>query len=131
MKSFLIVLSSALLLGLSSCGEKKGVTEDKKQSEVSSDKFVKGDIVPSNQVCMVNNAYMGKKQIEVKYNGKLYYGCCQMCEKRIPKEAEVRVAIDPISKKEVDKADAVIAITGDDGEVSYFENKQNYKAFIK
>jgi YHS domain-containing protein len=54
-----------------------------------------------------------------------------MCEKRIPKEKEVRMAVDPVSKKQVDKAKAVIAITGDNSEVSYFENNKNYKTFFK
>ncbi|AIL45298.1 MULTISPECIES: hypothetical protein [Elizabethkingia] len=91
----------------------------------------KGTIVPSDEVCMVNNAFMGKKQFEVKYEGRMYYGCCEMCKERIPKEASVRSAIDPISKKEVDKATAVIAVTGDNGEVSYFENKTTYSDYIK
>jgi YHS domain-containing protein len=93
--------------------------------------YQKGDVVPHNEVCMVNDAYMGKKQIEVEYEGKKYYGCCEMCEKRIPKEKEVRMAVDPVSKKQVDKAKAVIAITGDNSEVSYFENNKNYKTFFK
>lgn len=31
-----------------------------------------GDKVPNKQVCMVNNAYMGKDQFEVPYDGKTY-----------------------------------------------------------
>jgi len=58
-------------------------------------------------------------------------GQCEMCKKRIPQEAAVRVTIDPFSKKEVDKATASIAITGDQGEVSYFENETNYRNYIK
>jgi YHS domain-containing protein len=93
--------------------------------------YKKGDIVPHDYVCMVNDAYMGKKQIEVNYNGKLYYGCCEMCQKRIPQDESVRVAIDPVSSKQVDKAKSVIAITGNKGEVSYFENKANYNTFYE
>ncbi len=73
---------------------------------------------------------MGKKQLEVSLNGRLYYGCCEMCRKRIPKEESVRMSVDPVSKKRVDKAKAVIAITGDQGEVLYFENMENYRAFF-
>jgi hypothetical protein len=36
-----------------------------KMQPVSSGKYAKGDQVPNEMVCMVNNAYMGKKQIEV------------------------------------------------------------------
>lgn len=93
--------------------------------------YKKADVVPHDEVCMVNNAFMGKKQIEVNHNGKLYYGCCKMCEERIPQNESVRIAIDPVSKNQVDKADAVIAISGDNGEVRYFENKANYKAYFK
>lgn len=89
-----------------------------------------GDLVPSDLVCMVNNQYMGVEQLVVNFEGKTYYGCCEMCQKRIPTEPKVRVAVDPYSKEKVDKADAVIAITGERGEVSYFENKENYKKYM-
>lgn len=46
---------------------------------------------------MVNDAYMGKKQIEVPHDGKTYYGCCKMCVERIPKDKSVREATDPFS----------------------------------
>jgi YHS domain-containing protein len=54
-----------------------------------------------------------------------------MCKERIPKDATVRMAIDPYSHKQVDKANAVIAVTGNNGEVSYFENKENYAKYVK
>lgn len=88
-------------------------------------------LVPSDEVCMVNDAYMGKKQFEVKFDGKTYYGCCEMCKERIPKDATVRMAIDPYSHKQIDKANAVIAVTGNNGEVSYFESKDNYTKYLK
>lgn len=53
------------------------------------------------------------------------------CKERIPKDATVRMAIDPYSHKQVDKANAVIAVTGNNGEVSYFENKENYAKYVK
>ena len=90
-----------------------------------------GELVPSDEVCMVNDAYMGKRQFDVKFDGKTYYGCCEMCKERIPKDATVRMAIDPYSHKQVDKANAVIAVTGNNGEVSYFENKENYAKYVK
>lgn len=93
--------------------------------------YQNGDVVPHDEVCMVNDAFMGKKQIEVVHNSKKYYGCCEMCKKRIPKEEAIRMAVDPVSQNQVDKAAAIIAITGDNGEVAYFENDANYKAFFK
>lgn len=88
-----------------------------------------GDIVPNDLVCMVNNDYMGREQLEVVVNDKIYYGCCEMCQNRLPVDESVRVAVDPISNKQVDKADAVIAITGERGKVSYFENKENFEKY--
>lgn len=89
--------------------------------------YKKGDAVPGNLVCMVNDAYMGKEQIAVPFNGNTYYGCCEMCKNRIPADASVRKATDPATGKRVDKASAYIVITGDKGEVSYFENAASYK----
>lgn len=101
------------------------------QPASSFDEVSLGDIVPNELVCMVNNDYMGREQLEVEVNGKIYYGCCEMCQERLPVDESVRVAIDPISNKEVDKADAIIAVTGERGEVSYFENKENYQQYVE
>jgi YHS domain-containing protein len=87
----------------------------------SSGKYAKGDQVPNEMVCMVNNAYMGKKQIEVPHDGKVYYGCCEMCVERIPKDKKVREAVDPYTGKTVDKASAYIVMISNEGEVAYFE----------
>lgn len=138
MKVFFIAVVLSIAVLLNACNEKskeadannvKKTMNDNHSAQNGIDK--KGAIVPSNQVCMVNDAFMGKKQLEVQYNGKTYYGCCEMCKKRIPNEASVRSAIDPVSKKEVDKATAIIAITGDNDEVSYFENKTTYSDYFK
>lgn len=89
-----------------------------------------GDELPKDQVCMVNNAYMGKKQFEVPFEGKMYYGCCNMCVERIPNDESARVAIDPFSKKKVDKSEAYIVLVDQAGTVSYFENEANYHQFL-
>lgn len=93
--------------------------------------YNKGDRVPPHLVCMVNDAFMGKEQLAVPFNGKTYYGCCEMCKSRIPKDASVRRATDPYSGKTIDKATAYIVMTGAEGAVTYFENEQHYKDFIK
>lgn len=90
-----------------------------------------GDKVPNELVCMVNNDYMGTEQLIVEVNGKTYYGCCEMCQERLPIDESVRVAIDPVSQNQVDKADAIIAVTGGRGEVSYFESEDTYQQFVK
>lgn len=88
-----------------------------------------GDKVPNKQVCMVNNAYMGKDQFEVPYDGKTYYGCCNMCVERIPNDETARKATDPFTGKEIDKANAYIVLKDQQGNVDYFENEENYKKF--
>ncbi|WP_313501146.1 hypothetical protein [Kaistella carnis] len=89
-----------------------------------------GDLVHNDEVCMVNNAYMGKKQLEVKYDGKVYYGCCADCQNKIPTQESARTATDPVSKKPVDKATAIIAISDQNDGVLYFENQSNYTTFF-
>ncbi|MGE4130928.1 MAG: TRASH domain-containing protein [Bdellovibrionales bacterium] len=85
-------------------------------------------IVPNKNVCMVTDMDFGKPQIPVEVSGKTYYGCCQNCKKTLAEDGSARVAQDPISKKSVDKAKAVIAAQ-DDGSVLYFENENNFKKF--
>jgi YHS domain-containing protein len=84
--------------------------------------------VESKYVCMVNNAIFDKEQIPVEVEGKTYYGCCQMCKQALNDKRELRVAVDPVSGKEVDKAKAVIAALAD-GSVLYFENEENFKKY--
>jgi YHS domain-containing protein len=51
-----------------------------------------------------------------------------MCKERLAKDAALRVAVDPVSGKEVDKATAVI---GADSykRVFYFESQKNFEKF--
>lgn len=140
----------AAMLGLSvlaiACGEKK--QGDKQQAEAAleqvkeemnhkmggdvaaSGQYKKGDVVPKELVCMVNDAFMGKEQLKVEHEGKVYYGCCAMCQSRIPEDETVRVAKDPFTLETVDKADAYIVMIGDNGEVAYFKNEANYQQFV-
>lgn len=81
-----------------------------------------------DKVCMVNNQYMGRVQIPTVVEGKTYYGCCPMCKGKLEREVSARTAIDPVSKKTVDKATAVIGQTGN-GSVVYFENEDNFRRY--
>lgn len=123
------------------CGDKKTAAVTQAQETTaqemqqmpvaaSSDQHKKGDAVPKELVCMVNDAYMGKKQLEVTHEGKMYYGCCAMCQSRIPEDESVRVALDPLTLETVDKAEAYIVIIGNNGEVAYFKNEENYRQFV-
>ena len=79
------------------------------------------------KVCMVNDTAFDTDQIAVEVEGATYYGCCPMCKERLKKDASMRMAIDPISGNEVDKAKAVIGADAN-GKVQYFESEENLHA---
>jgi YHS domain-containing protein len=78
--------------------------------------------------CMVNNQFMGRPQIPVQVGGKTYFGCCAMCKDRLANDASARTAVDPVSKRPVDKSTAVIARL-DSGALVYFESEANLAAY--
>ena len=84
--------------------------------------------VKPEKVCMINNQLFEKDQIPVQVEGKTYYGCCQMCEKRLKNDPSSRMAVDPVSGKQVDKASSVIA-AAPDGSIFYFESKESMSKF--
>jgi YHS domain-containing protein len=86
--------------------------------------------VETKKVCMVNNAVFEKDQIPVQVSGKTYYGCCEMCKERLAKDAAARTGTDPVTKKPVDKATAVIAALPD-GTVLYFESEKTLEQYEK
>jgi YHS domain-containing protein len=80
--------------------------------------------VDAKRVCMVNDSLFPKDQIPVRVGDRTYFGCCEMCKERLANDATLRQAVDPVSKKTVDKATAVIGAQPD-GSVLYFENAAN------
>ncbi len=84
--------------------------------------------VETDKVCMVNDQYFGSPQIPVEVNGKTYYGCCEGCKATLAEDATARMAVDPVSRKPVDKAVAHIGAFPD-GRVLYFENAANLAAW--
>ena len=125
MKNILLGILAFVAVFLVSCTNSKA-----ENTQITNAHFKTGDIVPHDQVCMVNNAYMGKKQLEVKHDGKTYYGCCENCKLRIPQEENARMAYDPISHQLIDKATANTPPPDKNDNVVYFENKANYEAFF-
>jgi len=87
-------------------------------------------VTQANQVCMVNNQFMGQEQIPVEVEGKTYFGCCEMCKGRLERDPSSRSAKDPVSGKLVDKATAVIGKRAS-GDVLYFESKETFERFAK
>lgn len=140
MKKFQLILLVAGLVVFTSCGNNSegksstaeaNVSSTQAEASIASNKtYEVGDPVPSDLVCMVNDAYMGRLQFEVPFEGKTYYGCCDMCVERIPNDPSVRKAVDPNSGIEVDKAEAFIVLAGTQGQVDYFESEESYRAFL-
>jgi YHS domain-containing protein len=86
--------------------------------------------VETQNVCMVTDVHFAKKQIPIAVDGKTYYGCCEMCKKTLGTDSKVRAAIDPVTKKPVDKAKAVIAARADNS-VLYFESEKTFQEYQK
>jgi YHS domain-containing protein len=79
-------------------------------------------------VCMVNDQVMGRPQIPITVEGRMYYGCCENCKKRLAEDQSARLAKDPVTGAMVDKSAAVI---GQDpsGRVFYFASEDSLRAF--
>ena len=84
--------------------------------------------VEPKKVCMINQRVFANDQIPVQVGGKTYYGCCEMCKTTLAQDSSKRAALDPVSKRKVDKALAVIG-SDKQGRVYYFENEANLRAF--
>jgi len=85
-------------------------------------------LVEAKRVCMINNKAFDKDQIPVSIDGRTYYGCCDMCKKKLEEGATSRTAVDPVSGETVDKARAIIGATKDGG-VLYFQSEENFRKF--
>ncbi len=82
-----------------------------------------------SDVCMVTNMVPGDRPMfPVEVDGKTYYGCCPMCVTRLKDERAVRYAVDPVTKREVDKASAFIT-AGPGRKAVYFESEATAKKY--
>ncbi|UPT75407.1 MAG: hypothetical protein M0D55_06880 [Elusimicrobiota bacterium] len=87
-----------------------------------------GQVLDRSKICMVNDAVMGQPQLPVEVGGKTYYGCCAGCVGRLNKDRKARVAVDPVSGRDVDKSEAVI-LQGGRGEALYFESEETARQY--
>ncbi len=79
-------------------------------------------------VCMQTNKAFDKEQVPVTIDGVVYFGCCDNCNKTLSSKEESRYATDPVSKKRINKAEAVVGAAADNS-IYYFESVENLKAF--
>lgn len=105
--------------------------ERKADEEYKASLPMPGAAIKHSLVCMVNNTYMGNDQIPVLVNGRTYYGCCPKCVTDLNTDESTRIAVDPFSKKVVDKARSFISINPDKkGAILYFESEGNAKKYL-
>ena len=64
----------------------------------------------------------------VDVEGRTYYGCCPMCKERLNMEPAVRIARDPVSGEDVDKAKAVI-VKDASGKILYFASEDTLRRY--
>jgi len=97
-------------------------------SPIQAEQIVELRQVKAEMVCMMNDTYFGRPQIPVPIGDKVYYGCCEHCKASLAENEALRQAVDPVSQKKLDKADAFIG-AGADGSVMYFENVANLQSY--
>ncbi len=128
---YLLTLPLASVLALGSGCEETPVKESVQAAEPTSQTIRQSAVltpVAAHLVCMVNDKYFGKQQIPVIVEDRTYYGCCEMCKTTLRVKSHLRVAVDPVSGRTVDKALAMIGAMPD-GRVYYFENEENLRRF--
>lgn len=82
-------------------------------------------------VCMVNDSVMKAPQIAVQVEGKTYYGCCAGCVNTLQNDRSVRIAKDPLTGHEVDKATAfILADPKMKGKALYFESQETAREYL-
>ena len=131
--SLVLSLVAVFLLGLlvfldvhSSSAQSQQASSMQNPQMPASDALPEGRLtrIDARMVCMVRNHAFEEPQLPINVKGKTYYGCCDMCKGMLAKDRKRRVAIDPVSRKRVDKAMAVIGVGANRG-VLYFENQTN------
>jgi YHS domain-containing protein len=137
----LTVVTAGLLLGLTNAqADMRARTQDNQPSQEQSKpspmateqdatkpegKLIQAD---PKKICMVTNKRFDKDQIPVQIKSRTYYGCCEMCKGILEKDPKQRMAIDPVSRKKVDKSQAVVGVASNGG-VVYFESSGNLEKY--
>ena len=85
-----------------------------------------GQVLDRSMVCMVNDRVMGQPQLPVEVGGKTYYGCCAGCVSRLNRDRKARVAVDPVSGRDIDKS---VILRGERGQALYFESTETARRY--
>jgi hypothetical protein len=86
--------------------------------------------VPKDKVCMRGDLVKHASTSQVNVNGKMYQACCNTCESMIRSNSQNRLAIDPLTKKTIDKSEAYVVLNPmKEGKVVYFESFNNFQKY--
>src|SRR5438093_11926943 len=89
-----------------------------------------GNVEKREYVCMMQDMVLTRPGIAIQYEGKTYYGCCEMCKQKIKNEpGKYTKATDPVSKKPVDKAESFVY--GIEETAYYCSSEANRKTFAE
>ncbi|ULT27157.1 TRASH domain-containing protein [Sphingobacterium sp. E70] len=109
---YLVAIIAVFVLTLTACtnpqsNSKAALKSPEKdttmQVTAAAKQYKKGDLVPTEDVCMVNDAFMAKKQLLVKHEGRAYYGCCEMCKNESLKKPLFVLLLIPCPRKRLIK----------------------------
>ena len=90
------------------------------------------DTISHSKICMVDDIYQGDyPTLPVRLSANTYYGCDAKAIHELSSKQDVRFGIDPVTKRKVDKALAVIGLHRKrDGKVLYFESKKTFTQYL-
>ncbi|MDF1546732.1 MAG: hypothetical protein P1P88_02845 [Bacteroidales bacterium] len=92
-----------------------------------------GKEIPDSMVCMVSGEVKNKAIKPIFVNGKTYWGCCNMCIAKLTNNTgNVQFALDPLTKKQINKSDAVIRLNPKyQRQALFFESNKTYHQYIQ
>lgn len=91
------------------------------------------DTISHSKICMVDDIYQGDyPTLSVHLSANTYYGCDAKAIHELSSKQSVRFAIDPVTKRKVDKGSAIVGLHSKrDGKVVYFESKETFNQYLK
>jgi YHS domain-containing protein len=87
-------------------------------------------VTDARLTCMAIDRAFDEPQRAVVAEGRTYYACCDDCRERLEGDSALRSAVDPVSKRAVDKASAVLARDAE-GTLHYFESEATLAAYLR